>query len=140
MSRAREAFAQHLATIEDGTHLLMQLPVRDVPSRSGLSMEIDVLPHLTNPRGGLQGGLIATVADMVAGRILLDALPEGSMCATVDLSVHYLTSLDAPVARFDGRIARMGGRLAVIQVDVFNEGSDALAAICTLTFSLTRAG
>jgi hypothetical protein len=55
------ARAEHDHVIASGGHLIQQMAFRDVPDDDGdLTIELDLSPRLTNPRGGLQGGLMAT--------------------------------------------------------------------------------
>jgi len=65
----RDAHEQVLAT---GGHLLQQLQLRDVEAAGAdLAVELTVDSRVTNPRGALQGGLLATLVDIVAGRAVL---------------------------------------------------------------------
>ena len=51
-------------------HLLGQMGFRDVlESDERLIVEMDNRPELTNTRGAIQGGLVATLIDIAAGRL-----------------------------------------------------------------------
>src|SRR2546423_3647397 len=66
---------EHAQVLERGEHLFAQLEMRDVPTDTGsLAIEIDVRPELSNTRGALQGGLVATLIDVVAGRLAQDSV------------------------------------------------------------------
>jgi len=93
----------HQEVIEAGDHLFQQLELHAVATTTAdYAMELAVDERITNPRGGLQGGLIATLVDVAAGRTLMADLPEGSRLSTADLSVHYLRSIASGPARADG--------------------------------------
>jgi acyl-coenzyme A thioesterase PaaI-like protein len=58
---------------------------------------------LTNTAGGLQGGLIATMADVTAGQLAARSTPFGHAIATTDLFVRYLRPIKIKNARASGR-------------------------------------
>jgi uncharacterized protein (TIGR00369 family) len=128
---------EHTRLLDGGAHILQQLTMRDVPPTTGdFAMELDATPDLKNPRGGVQGGLIATLADIVAGRSLLAGLPEGHLLTTADLSIKYLASNDIGPIRAEATIIRRGRNLCIVQVEITDTGKDRLTAISTLSFSV----
>ena len=71
------AAAEHDDVIASGEHLLQQLRIRDVEHPDAdLAIEMDIHDRVTNPRGALQGGLVATLIDVVAGRAVVDEGPR----------------------------------------------------------------
>ena len=120
-------------------HLFAQLGMRDVVVEgTDLAMEMPTAPHLTNARGALQGGLIATLIDIVAGRAALQGLPSMESVATADLNVHYLAPVLVGPARAEARILRRGSRTVVVSVEVHDAGAERLAAVSTIAFSVLR--
>ena len=83
--------------------------VEDTDER--LILELDNRPELANRRGALQGGLVATLIDIAAGRLADRHVTTGHDVTTADMTVHFL----API--IEGRpapsrpIARPGKRL-----------------------------
>jgi uncharacterized protein (TIGR00369 family) len=131
------ARAEHDAVIAAGDHLLQQMAFRDVPDEDGdLTIELDLSARLTNPRGGLQGGLMATMADVVAGRAVFDGAPAGSACVTSDLTIHYLRALTVGPARARAHVVQRGRSRAVANVDILDMGSGRLSATCCVAFSI----
>jgi uncharacterized protein (TIGR00369 family) len=127
----------HQEVLDRGEHLFEQLHMRDMPSSPGrLTIEMDVRPELSNTRGALQGGLVAVLIDVVAGRLALDNVPPGHGTATADMNVHFLAAINDGPAWAEARIIRMGRRSAVLQVEVFDLGADRLAATSTITFAI----
>jgi uncharacterized protein (TIGR00369 family) len=120
-------------------HFLAQLDFRDVEVDGvDLAMEMGTGPHLTNNRGALQGGLIATLIDIVAGRLALQGLPAGAGVATSDLNIHYLAPvLDGP-AQARAKVLRRGSRSVVVDVEVYDVAADTLAAVSTIAFAIMR--
>jgi uncharacterized protein (TIGR00369 family) len=126
--------------IERGEHLFQQLGTRDMPSPEGhLVMEMDVLPQFSNVRGALQGGLIAVLVDVCAGRLAYQSCDHenGFSTATSDLTIHYLSPVVVGPARADAWIVRRGQSNFVLQVEVTDVGREnKLAAVSTIAFTV----
>jgi len=131
--------AGHDRVLAAGRHLLQQLTFRDVEvNGADLAIDLDLGPTVTNPRGALQGGIMATLVDIVAGRaVLLDGPRDG--VATTDLSIHYLRGLTVGPARAVATVVRRGRSLAVVTVDVIDVGTGELCAVSTVAFSVSPA-
>ena len=100
-------------------------------------MEMPVDERVTNTAGGLQGGLIATMADVTAGQLAARSTPFGHAIATTDLFVRYLRPIkerNGP-ARAVAKILRTGKRSVVIQVDIYRGDDGELAATATVNFA-----
>ncbi|KMO78457.1 MAG: PaaI family thioesterase [Mycolicibacterium rufum] len=118
-------------------HLFAQLNFRDIEeSDDRMVIELDNRPDLTNRRGALQGGLVATLIDVAAGRLADRRVGPGRDVTTADMTVHFLAPvLDGP-ARAEATVVRAGRRLSVIAVDVVDVARDRLAARATLSFAV----
>lgn len=118
-------------------HLIAQLDMTDVEvDGCDLAIEMPLTPRAANSRGILQGGFIATLIDVVAGRAALAGVGPGQITTTSTLSVAYLTSVSEGPARAEARVVRQGRRSIVVQVDVRDIGRNALAAVATVTFAV----
>jgi uncharacterized protein (TIGR00369 family) len=118
-------------------HLLSQLGMRDVPHEGAdLAVEFDLTPRLVNPRGALQGGLLATLVDVAAGRSIDDG-EDRKAAATADLTIHYLRGLTVGPARAVSKVVRRGRTLAVANVEVLDMGTGQLCAVATASFALS---
>ncbi len=124
------------AAFDRGEHVIFQLGMRDAdtPEGADLAMTLPVTPRVTNTRGGLQGGLIATLIDIVAGRAAALALPDDDSAATADMNVRFLSAVTVGPAHAVARVLRRGKSLIVVEVEVRDEGRDVLAAVATLSF------
>jgi uncharacterized protein (TIGR00369 family) len=134
-----DASQRHWEVIERGEHLFQQLKIRDVPSPAGrLVIEMDVRPELSNVRGALQGGLIAVLIDMCAGRLAYQTCDHenGYSTATSDMTVHFLSPVVVGPARAEARIVRQGRASFVLDVEVTDVGRDKLAAVSTIAFTV----
>ena len=130
----------HNEVIERGEHLFEQLGTRDVPAPDGhLVIEMDVRPEVANVRGALQGGLIAVLVDVCAGRLAYDSCDHenGYSTATSDMNIHFLSPVAVGPARADAWIVRRGRSTFVLQVEVTDVGrEDKLAAVSTIAFTV----
>jgi uncharacterized protein (TIGR00369 family) len=118
-------------------HLLGQLGMRDVvDTTERLVIEMDNRPDLTNIRGALQGGLLATLIDIAAGRLAGNVAGSNQDVTTADMNVHFLAPIVVGPARAEATVVRAGRRLIVTSVDVTDAGRDRLAARATLSFAV----
>jgi uncharacterized protein (TIGR00369 family) len=116
--------------------LFDQLGLHAVESEDGtFVMEMPVDERTTNTAGGLQGGLIATMADVAAGQLASQATPFGFGIATTDLFVRYLRPIKVGPARAVAKILRTGKRSVVVQVDIHRGDDNELAATATINFA-----
>jgi uncharacterized protein (TIGR00369 family) len=126
--------------VTEREHVLHQLGMRDMDgsgdSVERLVIEIDNRPDLANIRGALQGGLVATLIDIAAGRLAGNIVAENQNVTTADMNVHFLAPIVTGPARAEATVVRAGRRLIVMAVDVFDAGRDRLAARATLTFAV----
>lgn len=118
-------------------HLLNQMGFRDVlETDDTLILEMDNRPDLANIRGALQGGLVATLIDIAAGRLAGNNVGADQDVTTADMNIHYLAPIVDGPARATATIVRAGRRLIVTSVDVIDAGRDRLAARATLSFAV----
>lgn len=105
-------------------------------SAERLVVEMDNRPDLVNSRGALQGGLVATLIDVAAGRLASNVAGPDRDVTTADMNVHFLAPIVLGPARAEATVVRAGKRLIVMSVDVLDAGRDRLAARATLTFAV----
>ncbi|ORV84161.1 PaaI family thioesterase [Mycolicibacterium iranicum] len=118
-------------------HLFAQMNFRDVEvSDERLVIELDNQPNLVNRRGALQGGLVATLIDIAAGRLADRHTGPGQDVTTADMTIHFLAPVLEGPARAQATMVRAGRRLQVIAVDVVDVARDRLAARATLSFAV----
>lgn len=137
MTDIAAAIARHKQTLAEGKHLLSGLRMRDVQVEGAdLAVELEVDDTLTNPGGALQGGLVATLADIVGGRMAMVGLGEQEIVVTSDLTVHYLAGVTHGCAHAVGTVLRRGRRSVVTRVEVYDGRDGELAAACQLAFTI----
>ena len=105
------------------------------------AMEMEVTPRVVNSSGVLQGGLMATMVDLVAGTALLRGPEPYQSSSTTELQMSFLEPARVGPVRAVAHVLRRGKRSAVVRVDVVDLGAgERLVATCTLTFSVRQAG
>jgi uncharacterized protein (TIGR00369 family) len=112
----------------------MNLRVVD-PVGAAAAIEIDLEPKVLNGHDALQGGVLATMVDVVGGQAVHATLSEPSTFVTRDLSVHYLRRLSLGPVRAVATVRQRSRRNVVMQVDVVDREGN-LGAIATLTFAV----
>jgi uncharacterized protein (TIGR00369 family) len=121
----------------DPNHLFAQLGFHDVEvSEDRLVIDLPVRPNLSNRRGALQGGLVATLIDVAAGRLADVVVGDGKDVTTADMTIHYLAPILEGPARAEATVVRAGRRLAVVAVDVVDVARERLAARATVSFAV----
>lgn len=117
--------------------MLDQMGFRDIEvGTDRLVLEVDNRPDLANRRGALQGGLVATMIDIAAGRLAGDLVGDHQDVTTADMTVHFLAPVVQGPARAVATVVRAGKRIIVTAVDVTDAGRDRLAARATLSFAV----
>lgn len=96
--------------------------------------------HHVRPGGSLSGPTIMTLADYTIWAVVLGMKgPDYHAAATSSLTVHFLRRAPAGDLLAEGRIIRLGRRLAVGEASVYADGSaggaDPVAHV-TATFAL----
>ncbi|BBY78028.1 phenylacetic acid degradation protein [Mycolicibacterium parafortuitum] len=118
-------------------HLFAQMNFRDVEDTDErMVIELDNRPDLVNRRGALQGGLVATLIDIAAGRLADRHVGPGQDVTTADMTIHYLAPVLEGPARAEATMVRAGRRISVIAVDVVDVSRDRLAARATVSFAV----
>jgi len=101
------------------------------------AMEMKITPKVVNSSGALQGGLLATLIDMVAGMTLLRGEDAYVRSATSEMQISFLAGARIGPVRAEARVLRRGYRSAVVRVDVYDVGADDLhVATATLSFAV----
>lgn len=118
-------------------HLFGTMPFYDVlETDETVVVDLHNRPDLINVRGALQGGLVATLIDVAAGRLAFAIADRGAGVGTADMTIHYVAPIIEGPARAVATLVRKGRRTVVVAVDVFDVGGDRLAARATLSFAI----
>jgi uncharacterized protein (TIGR00369 family) len=101
-------------------------------------VELASRPELTNSRGDIHGGAIASLLDAAMGVAVRSAGKDGEGATTVSLTVTYAgPGRGTLVAR--GRTLRLGRTIATVEADVTDANDDLVAhAIATMRIIAPR--
>ena len=99
-------------------------------------MTMPVSPQVVKTSGALQGGLIATLADVAGGQLGMEYLQPGTAMTTSDLVIRYLRPIRHGSARAVPKVLRAGRRALVMQIDIFGDSDSELAATATVNFAI----
>ena len=137
MNDVAAAIARHKEVLATGQHLFSALRMQDVEvDGADLAVELELADSLAGPRGAMQGGLVATLADIVGGRMAMVGLAEGSIVVTSDLTIHYLGPVQHGPAHAVGHVLRRGRRAVVTRVEIYDGRDGPLAAAAQLAFTV----
>jgi uncharacterized protein (TIGR00369 family) len=90
-------------------------------------------------RPALHGGVLSTLIDMAGGAAVWTELEETDRIATVDLLVDYLMPAAPATISADARISRIGNRVAVARITVYQEGLPEAIAEGRAVYNIVRA-
>lgn len=115
---------------------LRQASFQDERVGGQFAMTMPVSPQVVNTSGALQGGLIATLADVAGGQLGLEYLQPGTAMTTADLAIRYLRPIRQGSAVAVPKVLRAGRRSLVMQIDIFGDSETDLAATATVNFAI----
>ncbi len=99
-------------------------------------IELDVEPRHLSRAARVHGGVLFALLDTALGRAVIEELPEGRGCATVEIKINYFRPVQSGTVRASGRCMQRTRSLAYAEGDVVNADGKLLAR-ATGTFFLT---
>jgi acyl-CoA thioesterase len=93
--------------------------------------ELEVRPELVNPHGVLHGGVIYSMADFGMGAAVYSTLADDELCATVEIKISYITSVQSGYLICDSRVIDRRRRIATIESEVNKDGELVAKALGT---------
>jgi uncharacterized protein (TIGR00369 family) len=113
------------------------LGFRTVGLRDGaFVIELDLEPRHMSRADRAHGGVLFSLLDTALGRAVIEELPEGRGCATVELKINYFRPVQHGTIVATGRCVQKTRSLAYAEGDVVNADGKLLAR-ATATFFLT---
>jgi uncharacterized protein (TIGR00369 family) len=126
----------------------MEIVRETLPFAASLGVEILVLeegrarvrlpfkPDMTRHGGTIGGPIMMGLADMAMYAVVLSCVEDAVGAVTSNLTMNFLRR-PGPVAMIaDGRMLRLGRRLAFGEVELFSEGDPDMVAHATATYAL----
>ena len=100
-------------------------------------LDLELEPRHLSRAERAHGGVLFTLLDTALGRALLDALPEGRGCATVELKINYFRPVQSGRVRARGRLVNLTRSIGYSEGEV-RDGDGRLLARATGSFFLTE--
>jgi uncharacterized protein (TIGR00369 family) len=91
--------------------------------------------HL-RPGGTVSGPTMFALADVTAYLLVLAHIGEVALAVTTNLSINFLTKPPLGDLRAEGRLLKLGKRLAVCEIHILPEKGEKLVAQATATYSI----
>jgi uncharacterized protein (TIGR00369 family) len=92
--------------------------------------------ELTRHGGTIGGPFMMGLADMVMYAVVLSCIPDAEGAVTSNLTMNFLRRPGPAAMIADGRMLRLGRRLAFGEVELFSEGDPDMVAHATATYAL----
>ena len=97
-----------------------------------------VTDELITMIGNMHGGCLSALCDHVLGVIMYPVMPAGSWAATTEFKINLLAPVTGGTCVATGEIVSMSRRLAVVRIEVENEGRLVALAQGTCTIVAPR--
>jgi fumarylpyruvate hydrolase len=88
---------------------------------------LDLAPHHRNKRGVAHGGVVSSLLDTALGAAVISAMPPEWWCATVSLSIQFVSGGRGSRLIATGRVVRRGVQVAFADGEVRDEAGDVVA-------------
>lgn len=100
------------------------------------TLQLDLSQQHMSRANRAHGGVLFTMLDSALGRAILESLPAGRGCATVELKINYFRPVQSGRITARGRKLELTRSLAYAEGEVLNEDGKVLAR-ASGTFFLT---
>ncbi len=87
-----------------------------------LVCEMPITDELITMMGNLHGGCLSAMCDHVLGVVMYPVMPPGYWAATTEFKINLLAPVTGGTCVATAEIASMTKRLAVVRIEVENEG------------------
>lgn len=109
------------SAIEDNSPLGSLLGFTRVEdSAAGVVLEAEIRPELLNRRGVVHGGVLSALLDSALGGAVVAGIDPEEWCATLQLSVQFISGGRRGPLRATGRLTRRGPRCAFAEGEVLD--------------------
>ena len=101
------------------------------------TLQLDLEQRHMSRANRVHGGVLFTLLDSALGRSIVNALPEGRGCATVEIKVNYFRPIQSGRVTARGFLKELTKSLGYAEGEVLNEEGKVLAR-ASGTFFLTK--
>ena len=103
-----------------------------------LVAEMPVKKELITFIGNMHGGCLSALCDHVLGTVMYPIMPPNHWAATTEFKINLLAPVTKGVCRAEANVIAMTRRMAVVRIEVENEGRLVAAAQGTCTIVAPR--
>lgn len=107
--------------------------------RGTARMRMPFKQELVRPGGTVAGPALMALADVVMYAVVLSLIGRVELAVTTNLTIHFLRKPPPAPIVAEGRILKLGKRLAVGEVLLYSEGGPEPVAHVTGTYSIPPA-
>jgi uncharacterized protein (TIGR00369 family) len=100
------------------------------------TVEFEAGPQHANPMGTLHGGILCDIADAAMGLAYASTLAEGESFTTLELKINFLKPIWSGKLIAQGRIAKSGRTIGLVECDVLDEQSKLVARASSTCMTL----
>ncbi|MGB1009577.1 MAG: PaaI family thioesterase [Thiolinea sp.] len=101
-----------------------------------VTMRLPYRSDSTRPGGSISGPHMMLLADACMYGVVLSLIGPVELAVTTNLNINFLRKPHESDLLADGKIIKLGKRLAVIEVSIHSEAEDKLVAHATGTYSI----
>lgn len=105
-------------------------------SKGEARMRLPFSDNMLRPGGTVSGPSMMALADACMYAVILSAIGHVKLAVTTNLNINFLRKPAAKDLVADGRILKLGKRLAVMEVSLYSEGDKEPVAHATGTYSI----
>jgi uncharacterized protein (TIGR00369 family) len=87
-----------------------------------LVAEMEVTKDVITMMGNMHGGCLSAMCDHVLGVVMYPVMPTGYWAATTEFKINLLAPVTQGVCRATSEIIALTKRMAVVRIDIENEG------------------
>jgi len=103
--------------------------MREVELNNGTSIvELPVIYEITQRRGTVHGGVLASLVDAAVGAAIRSLLPSGQSAVTVELKLNYIRPASGTKLIGRGKVINKGKTIAVGEAQVIDDQGKVVAA------------
>ncbi|OQW82388.1 MAG: phenylacetic acid degradation protein [Proteobacteria bacterium ST_bin15] len=110
--------------------------VVDEVAHLAATLRLNANEHHLRPGGTISGPAMMTLADLAMYVALLGAIGPVALAVTTSLNINFLRKPSPGALLAHCRLIKLGKRLAVGDIALRSEGSDALVAHATATYAI----
>lgn len=104
--------------------------------KGSASLSLPVRPDMMNGEGWLQGGLYTALADEAMVLAIYPLLAPGTRIASISETTSFLAGVQDGTITAEGRVVKLGKRVAFAEADVRAAGPDRVIARCSATYAV----